>query len=196
MHALAKHVTSEAECRRLFGSNWNQKLVDGEVVDVSRELTAAGRLNYFIQAKYTIQGRTKTKKLNIRSVRKGHQQPPSATDAPSPPTVPTANATTTGDNTTTTTNVQTVATIPTPPQVQVVNQNEINVNMNIENTTTTMIPAVETVEEHNNIDADGGTNSDSETDTDDGSFVARAHDYCWVKENTTNGLRAKKTVAF
>ena len=37
VHALAKHVTAEAECRRLFGSNWNQKLVDGEVVDVSCE---------------------------------------------------------------------------------------------------------------------------------------------------------------
>ena len=33
IHAYAKHVISEPMCKRLFGSNWNKKLVDGVVLE-------------------------------------------------------------------------------------------------------------------------------------------------------------------
>ena len=73
IHALAKHVTSDAECKRLFGSFWSKKLVNGVVLDV-RDGRRAGsnRANWIINGKYFIQGREKVRELNIRSVKDGN----------------------------------------------------------------------------------------------------------------------------
>ena len=55
IHALAKHVTSDQECRRLFGSNWSTKLVEGEVVSSHDGRKPGGaRANWIIVGKYIV----------------------------------------------------------------------------------------------------------------------------------------------
>ena len=83
IHALAKHVTSEQECRRLFGSNWSTKLVEGEVVSsYDGRKPGGGRANWIVVGKYIVQNREKTVQLNIRSVKKGPVTPKSPTETP------------------------------------------------------------------------------------------------------------------
>ena len=83
IHALAKHVTSDQECRRLFGSNWSTKLVKGEVVS-SRDARKPGgaRANWIVNGKYIVQNREKTVQLNIRSVKKGPVTPDPPIETP------------------------------------------------------------------------------------------------------------------
>ena len=73
IHALAKHVTSDAECKRLFGSFWSKKLVNGVVLDACNGRRAgSNRANWIINGKYFIQGREKVRELNIQSVKDGN----------------------------------------------------------------------------------------------------------------------------
>ena len=83
IHALAKHVTSDQECRRLFGSNWSSKLVDGVVVSSHDGRKAGGaRANWIVVGKYTVIEREKTVPLNIRSVKKGPVTPDPPIETP------------------------------------------------------------------------------------------------------------------
>ena len=83
IHALAKHVTSDQECRRLFGSNWSTKLVEGEVVSCHDGRKAGGaRANWIVVGKYIIIEREKTVSLNIRSVKKGPVTPDPPIETP------------------------------------------------------------------------------------------------------------------
>ena len=83
IHALAKHVTSDQECRRLFGSNWSTKLVKGEVVSRRDARKPGGaRANWSIVGNYIVQNVEKTKELNIRSVKKGRVNPSNPIQTP------------------------------------------------------------------------------------------------------------------
>ena len=83
IHALAQHITSHQECRRLFGANWSTKLVEGEVVS-SHDGRKAGapRANWIVVGKYIIQNREKVVPLNIRSVKKGPIPPDPPVEPP------------------------------------------------------------------------------------------------------------------
>ena len=73
IHAYAKHVTSEAMCKRLYGSNWDKKFVDGVVLEARDGRRAGGnRANWLIKGFYIFQGRRKVTELNIRSVKEGN----------------------------------------------------------------------------------------------------------------------------
>ena len=75
VHAKAAHVTSEAECRRRYGSLSTSKWLDGVVEAVVQEPTPTNHVSTFIIAKYYLDNRTtKRQRLNIRSVRSGKSQ--------------------------------------------------------------------------------------------------------------------------
>ena len=89
VQALAKHVTSDAECKRLFGSNWDTKLLPGVVISaVSKTLPGRSRASWLIVARYVVTGqREKEVELNSRSVKLAPTDPPppaAATDPPPP----------------------------------------------------------------------------------------------------------------
>jgi hypothetical protein len=71
VHAKALQVSSEAECRRRYGSLQSTKLVSGTVVDV--EISKTGqRANVFITADSNIDPSfVKRQRLNVRSVYTG-----------------------------------------------------------------------------------------------------------------------------
>ena len=70
IHALARHVTSIQECRRLFGSNWSLKIVNGVVISARHhQLLNNHRKSWLITGKYQVQRQQITKELNIRSVK-------------------------------------------------------------------------------------------------------------------------------
>ena len=60
VEALARHVTSESETRRLYGSNWKTKLVSGTVVsfrDQNEGMEGRGkRKNWLVTADYEMPG--------------------------------------------------------------------------------------------------------------------------------------------
>ena len=72
VQAKAFHVTSIPECRRLYGSNWNQKLLCGTVLSVRDKnegnQSTGKRKNWLITAEYDLNGTKKVKELNVRSV--------------------------------------------------------------------------------------------------------------------------------
>lgn len=74
VQAKAFHVTSESESRRLYGSNWKTKLLDGIVTAVRDKnggnTSARKRSNWMITAEYDVGDNKKVKELNIRSVLK------------------------------------------------------------------------------------------------------------------------------
>ena len=64
----AKLITSEAECKRRYGSNWATKVVEGIVKEAIRA-EQKKRASYFILAEWKLgEGHTKVAKANIRSV--------------------------------------------------------------------------------------------------------------------------------
>lgn len=90
VHALARHVTSLAECARRYGAEKNTRFVSGTVI-CARTDTSGARANTFVTAEYEFMGdHRKTKELNIRSVRAGEApEPPAAIGAVRmPPHVP------------------------------------------------------------------------------------------------------------
>ena len=83
VHAYAKHVTSEAECARLFGSNASTRLVNGVTVGCRNIREPGGnRENWKVIAVYKINTFTrKQKALNIKPVKlrkitEGRAMPP------------------------------------------------------------------------------------------------------------------------
>ena len=71
VYAKAKHVTSDAECSRLFGARAKQKELPGKVIEVNEFRTRNNRSSTSITADYVFpNGRIKRKTLNIRSVLK------------------------------------------------------------------------------------------------------------------------------
>ena len=110
VHALARNVTSEAETKRLYGSNWKTKFVNGKVLSFRFEAsTDGGRGSYYITARYTFSPTTtKVKEINKRSVKKGLAPGSDAATAAAATTTTnqttTANGTTTTNQRTTTTN--------------------------------------------------------------------------------------------
>ena len=71
MHALDNHFTHPYECRRLFGSNWASKLVNGIFVEFyDQVITGNTRPSTFIVDKFIILGTQNTKDMNKISVRK------------------------------------------------------------------------------------------------------------------------------
>ena len=52
VYAKAKHVTSGAECSRLFGARANQKELPGKVIEVNQIPTTNNRSNTYIIAYY------------------------------------------------------------------------------------------------------------------------------------------------
>jgi len=86
VEALARHVTSESETRRLYGSNWKTKLVSGTVVsfrDQNEGMEGHGkRKNWLVTADYEMPGRKKRCELNIRSVKKANQAPAPTEETP------------------------------------------------------------------------------------------------------------------
>ena len=71
-HALAKHVTSDAECKRLYGALWHSKYVNGVVDEVISELTTMNRKRTGINNTFIINTLTsKKKKIHLGSIKKG-----------------------------------------------------------------------------------------------------------------------------
>ncbi len=104
VHALAAHVTALYECTRRYGSNNRKKLLDGVVIRVDTKRTQTGRSSTTVVAEYQLgsDGVTKTKEINIRSVKAGAAPLPPAPPAPEPEAVvPAAAATHRRDDTAT-----------------------------------------------------------------------------------------------
>jgi hypothetical protein len=89
VHALAAHVTALSECTRRYGSNNRKKLLDGVVIRVDTKLTRTGRTSTTVVAEYQLgsDGVTKTKGINVRSVKAGAAPLPPAPPAPAPEAV-------------------------------------------------------------------------------------------------------------
>jgi hypothetical protein len=90
VHALAAHVTALYECTRRYGSNNRKKLLDGVVIRVDTKRTQTRRSSTTVVAEYQLgsDGVTKTKGINIRSVKAGAAPlPPPAPTAPAPEAV-------------------------------------------------------------------------------------------------------------
>ena len=90
VHALAAHVTALSECTRRYGSNNRKKLLDGVVIRVDTKRTQTGQTSTTVVAEYQLgsDGVTKTKGINIRSVKTGAAPlPPPAPTAPAPEAV-------------------------------------------------------------------------------------------------------------
>jgi hypothetical protein len=70
IRAKAKHVTSDAECKRRYGSNWNTKMLYGVVVDVENIVNATTKTSKtMITGTYNLSGgKEKTKKLHLISI--------------------------------------------------------------------------------------------------------------------------------
>ena len=104
VHALAVHVTALSECTRRYGSNNKKKLLDGVVIRVDTKRTQTGRTSTTVVAEYQLgsDGVTKTKEINIQSVKAGAAPLPPAPPAPAPEAVvPAAAATHRRDDTAT-----------------------------------------------------------------------------------------------
>jgi hypothetical protein len=87
VHAKALHVTNNAECKRRYGAGKATKLLEGTVVS-AREVQKAGnsRSSWFIMADYDLGGGDlKMTELNIRSVKSGLIELPTAPAPPAPP---------------------------------------------------------------------------------------------------------------
>ena len=68
--AKACHITSDAECKRLYGSNWNTKMVQGTIVRAYQHTNISNRRYcWFVVANYELTaGRIKEKELAMRNV--------------------------------------------------------------------------------------------------------------------------------
>jgi hypothetical protein len=63
------HVTSDAKCKHLFGSNWNTKMLQGSVLRAFQQHSAAGRRYWIVVANYELSmGHTKVKELAMQSI--------------------------------------------------------------------------------------------------------------------------------
>ena len=74
IHVLAKLVTHESECKRLFGpNNWDQSFINGTVVECIDKCGAnSQRANYLVDAHFSVVGEvTKVATVSIRSVKNG-----------------------------------------------------------------------------------------------------------------------------
>jgi hypothetical protein len=90
VHAFASHVTALSECTRRYGSNSREKLLDGVVIRVDTKLTRTGRTSTTVVAEYYqlgLDGVTKTKGINVQSVKAGAAPLPPAPPAPAPEAV-------------------------------------------------------------------------------------------------------------
>jgi hypothetical protein len=68
VHALASHVTAQAECGRRYGALQDSKMLTGTVTEV-RVDTSGRRRSAFVTASYNLGGLDyKSKELNVRSV--------------------------------------------------------------------------------------------------------------------------------
>jgi hypothetical protein len=64
IHAKASQITSESECRRLFGINCNSKMVNGAVKSAVQRPSPTDRLMWYVTAAYEFPGdELKTKKI-------------------------------------------------------------------------------------------------------------------------------------
>ena len=69
IRAKACHVTSHAECRRLYGSNWNTKMVRGTVIRAFQQSSVTIRRYWYVVANYELTlDKRKEKELQVRSV--------------------------------------------------------------------------------------------------------------------------------
>ena len=85
VHALACHVTSEAEAKRVYGSNWKSATVNGTVLEV-RKRTKDNNKNgqTYVYASYMFPTEvSRQKELHLKSVKKFWP-----TDEPATTTVP------------------------------------------------------------------------------------------------------------
>jgi hypothetical protein len=91
IRSKSKYVTSDAECKRRYGSNWNTKMLYGVVVEVENTINPTTKSNKtMITGTYNLsRGIEKTKKLkliNIQAVLPGDvnysliETPPLETD--------------------------------------------------------------------------------------------------------------------
>jgi len=82
VQAKASNVLNEAQCRRLYGSNWKTKLLSGIVVgsrDKNEGSTGPRKQKcWLITADYDLNGTIKRKELNVRSVMLPKDGPPSS----------------------------------------------------------------------------------------------------------------------
>jgi hypothetical protein len=105
VHALAAHLTALSECTRRYGSNNRKKLLDGVVICVDRKLTRTGQTSTTVVTEYQLglDGVTKTKGINVGSVKAEAAPLPPAPPAPAPEAVvPTAAVNPLRDNDTAT----------------------------------------------------------------------------------------------
>jgi hypothetical protein len=86
VHAFASHVTALSECTRRYGFNNREKLLNGVVIRVDTKLTRTGRTSTTVVAEYQLglDGVTKTKGINVRSVKAGAAPLPPAPPASAP----------------------------------------------------------------------------------------------------------------
>jgi hypothetical protein len=70
IRAKAKHVTSDAECKRRYGSNWNTKMLYGVVVDVENIVNPTTKTrNRMITGTYNLSGGiAKTNKIHLINI--------------------------------------------------------------------------------------------------------------------------------
>ena len=54
VHAKASQITSEAECRRLFGLSWNSKMVNGTVTGAVQRPSPTGRNMWLVTATFEL----------------------------------------------------------------------------------------------------------------------------------------------
>ena len=85
VHALACHVTSEAETKRVYGSNWKSATVNGTVLEVRKRTKANNKnLQTYVYASYMFPSEvSRSKELHLKSVKKFWP-----TDEPATTTVP------------------------------------------------------------------------------------------------------------
>jgi hypothetical protein len=74
VHAFAKHVTNRAEAERLYGVNWNTRVINGRVIKcIDARKQSGKRANFQVTARYAITDTVrKDAELNIRSVIEGY----------------------------------------------------------------------------------------------------------------------------
>ena len=85
VHALACHVTSEAETKRVYGSNWKSATVNGTVLEVRKQTKDNKKnLQTYVYASYMFPSEvSRSKELHLKSVKKFWP-----TDEPATTTVP------------------------------------------------------------------------------------------------------------
>ena len=106
VHALACQVSNDAECKRLFGSQYKTKKINGivERVELRQATSKSTRRSTYITAKYNLTSKPqKTKELFISNVSNGWLPEPNPAQEEDTNTTPTPQDTATAANTTTTT---------------------------------------------------------------------------------------------